>query len=228
MDNQKSFAPNTKTLWILIGVLALIVVIALIALISTKNSVSNHGANNANPAVNNGSTASNSATNPSAGSAPETISTSTIPALQGATVVVPGANPIAKDNQVVTQQGVVAQNNVVPMSPQAPQQTAPISQAAVQNNKAVIKLSISAAGWVPNTFTTNAGAPTTIAVTGTDDFTHVFMFDDPSLSAVAIGISPHETRAITFNAPTKAGTYSFRCDVPGHAARGEVGKMIVK
>jgi len=67
-----------------------------------------------------------------------------------------------------------------------------------------------------------------VAVSSTDGYTHVFMFDDPSLSAVAVGVGPKETRAITFNAPAKAGTYSFHCDVPGHTARGEVGAMIVK
>jgi len=37
-----------------------------------------------------------------------------------------------------------------------------------------------------------------------------------------------ETRAVTFNAPVEKGEYSFRCNVGGHAGRGEVGKMIVK
>jgi uncharacterized cupredoxin-like copper-binding protein len=54
------------------------------------------------------------------------------------------------------------------------------------------------------------------------------MFNDPSLSAVAVGVSPRETRAITFNAPSTPGEYPFVCDVPGHAGRGEVGKMIVE
>jgi len=66
-----------------------------------------------------------------------------------------------------------------------------------------------------------------LALSSVDNITHVLLFDDPVLAGVAIGVGPNETRAITFNAP-KAGEYGFHCDVPGHTARGESGKMIVK
>ncbi len=141
-------------------------------------------------------------------------------------VDVVGANPVTKDNIVITSTGEVAKNDVVPMSPQAPQQTAPISVA--QLPKSAVKVSVSAAGFSPSEFTVKAGAAVTFSVSSTDGLTHVFMFDDASLGAVAIGVGPSETRAITFNAPSKAGDYTFRCDVPGHSGRGEKGKMIVK
>ena len=146
--------------------------------------------------------------------------------LVDAIVVVEGANPIAKDGTVVTRSGNAVQNNVVPMSPEAPKQTD--SVVAEELPESVIKLGVSATGFDPSEISVKAGAPVTIAVTSTDDFTHVFMFDDSALSAVAVDVSSHETRAITFNSPVEAGEYIFHCDVPGHANRGEVGKMIVK
>ena len=85
----------------------------------------------------------------------------------------------------------------------------------------------SAEGFKPSTFEVKAGQLVTMSLTSVDKMTHVLLFDDPSLAAVAIGVGPDETRAITFNAP-KAGEYAFHCDVPGHAARGEKGVMIVK
>lgn len=147
-------------------------------------------------------------------------------ALRDATIAVVGANPIAKDGTVVSTEGVAVKNDVVPMSAEAPKQTAPVSKD--QLSESVIQLGVSAAGWDPAEFTVKAGAPVSISITSTDSFTHVFMFDDAALSAVAVGVSPGETRAITFNAPTTPGEYAFHCDVPGHKARGEVGKMIVQ
>jgi plastocyanin len=146
--------------------------------------------------------------------------------LKEAVVVVEGANPISKEGKVITPEGNEVKNDAVPMSPEAPRQTPPVAKEELPAS--TIKLDISAAGWNPSEFTVKAGAPTTLAITSVDDFTHVFMFNDPSLSAVAVGVSPRETRAITFNAPSTPGEYPFVCDVPGHAGRGEVGKMIVE
>lgn len=138
--------------------------------------------------------------------------------------VVEGSSKVV-DNVVVTPEGKPVKTDVQPGSPEAPQQTAPVAVEQLPSN--TIKLGASAEGFKPSTFEVKPGQLTTLSLTSTDGITHVFMFDDPALSAVAIGVGPNETRAITFNAP-KAGEYAFRCDVPGHAARGEVGKMIVK
>lgn len=219
-------------------ILAVVVVIALViiavAVIGKKktNNTTNNTTNNQNttneetnnPATENNPTGENSASDtPVAASDAGLVN----PALKDATVVVPGANPITKDNKVVTSEGKATVNNVSPMGPNAPQQTsalAPTEKLAAS----VIKISVTSAGFNPAQFSTNAGAPTTIAVTSGDKSTHILMFDSADLSAVAVGAGPGETRAITFNAPTKAGEYTFRCDIPGHAGRGEVGKMIVK
>ena len=141
-------------------------------------------------------------------------------------VAATGTSPIATSGLVVTAEGKPVKLDVTPGTPQAPQQSNPITKPADLPSKA-IKLSISSAGWSPKEFTVSSGAAITVAVTATDNQTHVFKFDDPSLDAVAVGIGPGETRAITFNAP-KAGTYKFHCDVPGHSGRGETGDMVVK
>ena len=81
-------------------------------------------------------------------------------------------------------------------------------------------------GFSPNSFTVSAGAPVTISITSGDQYSHVFAFEDASLSAVAVGVGPGETRAITFNAPKTAGAYKFYSNIPGQS--GEAGVMTVK
>ena len=86
---------------------------------------------------------------------------------------------------------------------------------------------ISAAGFSPSTFTVNSGDKVTLALISGDQFAHTLAFDDASLSNFAVGISPGETRTIEFTAP-KRGEYKFSDNIPGHAARGEVGTMTVR
>lgn len=141
-------------------------------------------------------------------------------------VAAPGTSAVSSTGAVVTQTGQATQNNVAPAAPTAPQQSAPIANVAAIP-AAAIKLTVTAAsGFTPNSFTVSAGAPVTISVTGSDTLVHVFAFKDPSLSAVAVGVAPGETRAITFNAPEKAGDYQFYSNVPGQG--GETGTMKVK
>ncbi len=146
--------------------------------------------------------------------------------LQTAVVTVPGANPIIPDGTVMTVSGSPVQNDAAPLSADAPQQTPPI--APEQLSASAINLTVSGGIWTPAEFTVKAGAPITLALTVDDDNHHFFLFNDPSLQAVVVGLSPHETRALTFNAPEQVGEYSFSCNVPGHADRGEKGKMLVR
>lgn len=139
------------------------------------------------------------------------------------TVVAPGTSPVTDEGTVLNRLGEEAKLDVVPGTPEAPQQSNPIGEAPAGS----VELKVSASGFTPGTFEVRAGQPVTISLTSTDDQTHVFKFDDASLSAVAVGVGPGETRAITFNAPSK-GSYGFHCDVPGHAARGETGTMTVR
>ncbi len=230
MDNTNKPAGESKNkkLFVILGLVLVVAIIVVAAVMSSKQS--------GNPAdgqsSGNGDASADIPSDvqpyvPEGGDATAAEGEVAIPeALKDATVAVVGANPIAKDGTVVTTAGVAVKNDAVPMSPEAPKQTPPVAKEELPAS--VIKLDISAAGWNPSEFSVKAGAPVTLAITSTDDYTHVFMFNDSALSAVAVGVSPHETRAITFNAPAAAGEYAFHCDVPGHAARGEVGKMIVK
>jgi plastocyanin len=138
---------------------------------------------------------------------------------------VEGGNLVTEDNRVITPEGKEARNEVEPGSPDAPQQTAPIEEEALPEE--TVRVNVSATGFSPAEIRVSANSAVTMSVTATDDNTHIFKFKDDSLKAVAVGIAPMETRAITFQAP-EPGEYEFYCDVPGHEGRGEVGTMIVE
>jgi len=87
---------------------------------------------------------------------------------------------------------------------------------------------VTTSGFSPSRFEVNAGAEVTVALTSGDNYTHTLVFYDLVLENVAIGVGPHETRAISFYAPDAPGEYVFSCTVPGHAASGERGTMAVK
>lgn len=157
---------------------------------------------------------------------PEEVGPAAVQTEQGI-VGAPGLSPVSEETgEVVTKTGAPVRQDVTPGSPEAPQQSSPLAPANIPRN--AVKLSISAAGFSPGEFKAKAGEAVTLSLTSTDGFTHVFAFNDPELEAVAIGVGPGETRAISFNAPTKTGDYPFQDNVPGHAARGEVGKMVVE
>lgn len=138
----------------------------------------------------------------------------------------PNASAVSSTGQVVTQSGKPADNSAEPGSADAPQQSAPIAKNEAPAFS--VKVEMGNGAITPKEITAKPGAAVTLTVTAVDAQTHVFAFRDASLQAVAVGVAPGETRLITFNAPTKAGSYEYFCNVPGHAARGEVGTMIVK
>jgi len=226
MDNQRTEDGKKPNMKMLLVILAAIVILALVVMLLSSKQEEKV---NAPEGSNNVTTEQEEGGEPAPGeemgglNMVVTDAGQVIP--QGSRVEIVGANPIL-DNVVVTHAGQVAKNDVVPMSPEAPQQTAPISKDQVPAS--ATKLELSSSGFNPAKFEVKAGAPVTLSVSSVDTITHVFVFENPVLSAIAIGVGPNETRAITFNAPTEKGEYSFRCDVSGHANRGEVGVMIVK
>lgn len=142
-------------------------------------------------------------------------------------VIVPGASPVSDKGEVLAPSGEVAKNNAPPGSADAPQQSQSITKEEIPS--AAIKLAATRENkFQPASFDVKAGQLVILSVTSGDSFTYVFKFDDPSLSGIAVGIAPQETRAITFTAPEKKGEYTFRSDVPGHVGLGLVGKMVVK
>jgi hypothetical protein len=148
--------------------------------------------------------------------------------LKPSNIAAPGASVVSTSGIVVTPEGKAVRNDAKPMSPEAPQESLPITDKnSVSQDKIDIK--VSATGITPKEFRVKANAVTNLLVSSGDQFTHLFKFQDPSLSAIAVGVGPGDpTRLITFNAPLKKGEYQYFCDVPGHIGRGESGKMIVE
>lgn len=132
--------------------------------------------------------------------------------------VVPGTSAVATSGQVVTPQGKPVELNVQPGAPTAPQESASVAVKSLPPD--VVKITATAAGYSPDTFTVQSGHPVTLAVTAGDNRSYVFAFSDPSLSAVAIGVGPGDpTHAITFNAPAP-GKYAFVCNMPNCSIHG--------
>lgn len=142
------------------------------------------------------------------------------------TVVAPDSSPITEEGVVVTPEGTPVKLDVMPGSPEAPQQSVAITEAEIP--KTAIKLEAGSYFFSPNEFKVKAGSLVTLSLTATGGATYIFKFKDPSLSAVAVGVGDGQTRVIPFNAPDKKGEYIFYSDVPGHEVQGMVGKMIVE
>ena len=217
MENKK------QKLFILIGILVVIVIIIIVAASQGKNKATTKQANNNTPAA--GEVAKNPSNTTVTGDQKTGSTTAQSIALKDSIIVVPGANPISKDNKVVTVGGEVTKTDVSAASPLAPQQTLSVAKESLPAS--VIKLDVTKeGGFTPNSFTVKPGAPVTVSITNKDSGNSVTLaFTDPSLVGVILGCGPSETRAISFNAPTKAGEYQFIDGIPGH---GGTGKMIVK
>lgn len=141
-------------------------------------------------------------------------------------VAATGTSPISSEGVVVSASGAPVVQGGEPGAENAPRQSIPLSEDDIPVQ--AIELRVSAAGFSPSSFTVPAGRAVTIALTVDDDESHLFVFEDPALSAVVVGVGPGMTRIISFNAPSTPGSYIFRCGVPGHAARGETGVMVVQ
>lgn len=148
-------------------------------------------------------------------------------ALVDAKPIAPGASLITPENIVVTPEGVPVKMNIDSASVEAPRESGNMDPNSIKADKNTIKIAVSAAGFNPNTFTVDAGQLVNLALSSTDEFAHIFTFRDEAMSGGILGIAGGETKMKSWNAP-KAGEYEFYCSIPGHAGRGEVGKMIVK
>ncbi len=207
-NNKTNNRAMSGKLWLIIGILALVAIVVVLATAFEKKEVVESPSSSIVDQVTNEVNVSENG-NP----------------LEGSTIVVPGANPVI-DGQVVNIQGEPVRNDVRPMDINAPRQTGPVSSTDLAPE--VVKLEVSASGWSPSEFTVAPGSLVTLSVTSADTANHTFRFRETSLTAVRVGVYSGETRAISFNAPANPGEYEFYCDVPGHARRGEIGKMIVQ
>ncbi len=103
-------------------------------------------------------------------------------------------------------------------------QSGQIGQDQIPSN--AVKLTVSSTGFSPVVITGQAGGIITLAIISSDDNTHVFKFDNPSLSSISVGVGPSSARLLTF-VIMKPGIYGFHDDVPGRAQAGVVGKLIL-
>jgi plastocyanin len=228
-DMQPKGKNKALTVIIIAIIAILIIVLAVLALTQKEETNTPDGERNT-PANETGDVDSQGEANtntdePMAGDGTGAAGEEMPEALVNAEAQVEGGNLVTEDNKVITQEGEEAKNDVEPGSPEAPQQTGPIDEEALPEN--TVKVGVSAEGFSPAEVRMPANSAVTMSVTSTDDYTHIFKFKDDALSAVAVGIAPGETRAITFQTPGP-GEYAFYCDVPGHENRGEVGVMIVE
>ena len=221
---------NKKKLFILLGILAVIVIIIIVAASQgTKKTTTTGSAPKANTPAGTEQTANTPGETPATNGANTATGTPVdqVVDMTNARVEIPGASMISKENKVVTPEGKVAKNDVIPASAEAPKA---VVIAKDQLPKTAVNVDVKNGAFSPASFTVSAGQPVSFAVTSADGQVHVVIFSNAVLGAIAMGIGPGETKAITFNAPTTPGEYEFRCDVPGHrgSGAGELGKMIVK
>jgi len=144
-------------------------------------------------------------------------------------VVSPGTSGInVESGEVVTERGVAVNNAATPGAQDAPQSSFPITPESAPSS--AIKLEVTSSSFSPNTFTVNRGQVVSLVVSNVNEttFTEILRFDDPSLGAVVVGVAKGTTKSITFNAPDKAGEYTFYSSMFNHRDLGAVGKMIVK
>jgi len=149
------------------------------------------------------------------------------PEQKAAVVMVPNSNPIdvttgevlSRDGKTVAKQGGRAGD------PDAVLQSSSIDPAKLPPG--AVKLIVGATAITPAEFTVSPGQLVILGVTAADS-PEIFKFDDPSLSAIAAGLTPNETIVLNFTAPTQPGEYVYYSDFINHRARGSVGKMIVK
>ncbi len=157
------------------------------------------------------------------------VATSTVP--MKVVTVNSGTSPIdINSGKVVTKAGAAVINNSIPGMQSAPQESFPIDTKTVAIPKSSIKLDVTSSSFTPATFTVGRGQAVSLVVSNVNESTlsEVFRFDDPSLSSVAVGLAKGETKSISFNAPDKAGEYTFYSSMFNHRELGAVGKMIVK
>jgi len=119
--------------------------------------------------------------------------------------------------------------------------------AAQAASPQTVKLTADEFAFTPNTVTLTAGQPVRLTIVNTGKVAHdlksplpiadfTYQHADNSAGEQAANIKggvldvdfdPGTTAQVTFT-PTKAGTYAFECDVPGHAQLGMKGTFVVQ
>lgn len=110
-----------------------------------------------------------------------------------------------------------------------------------------VKLTADEFAFTPNTVTLTAGQPVQLTIVNTGKVAHDLKSSLPIANltyqhannpvdeqaanikggVLDVDFDPGTTAQVTFT-PTKAGTYTFKCDVPGHAQLGMTGTFVVQ
>ena len=103
----------------------------------------------------------------------------------------------------------------------------PSNSVSVSPQAAVSKITMIATEFAfsPSQFTVKAGEPVTVTLENNGAYPHNFTVSD--LNIKTPNVEPGGKTTITFT-PTKTGTYTFICSVPGHADKGMTGKITVE
>ncbi len=144
-----------------------------------------------------------------------------------AIIIAEGTSPISLDTgEVLTMQGVVADNSSEAGSQVAPQQSFPVEGG--QLPKGTVKLVVDSHSITPSSFTVKAGQLVSLAVTAGGGDMANFRFSSPLLKGVYVGLGFNETRVVNFTAPAEKGEYEYYSDFKDFRNNGAVGKMIVE
>ena len=84
--------------------------------------------------------------------------------------------------------------------------------------------------FLPNQLQATVGVPMTVRLTNEGTQRHDLSFPSlemPGLRGVESILDPGETRTITLQF-SRAGSYTFICSLPGHAAAGMTGAVLVR
>ncbi len=79
--------------------------------------------------------------------------------------------------------------------------------------------------FTPNTVTLTAGQPVTLTLKNTGTLQHDFAI--PDLNVTSPVVNPGQTTTYTFT-PSRAGTFQFICNQPGHKEAGMVGTATIQ
>lgn len=146
-----------------------------------------------------------------------------VAAVSGTSLIDTNSGRVIQDN------GEAVNNNAIPGNLDAPQESYVIEDEE-QILSSSIKLDVKMDSFSPNTFTVKRGQLVSLVVSNINEaiFSEIFVFEDPSLSAIVIGLAKGDTKSISFNAPSVAGEYVFYSSAFNHRELGAVGKMIVE
>lgn len=100
----------------------------------------------------------------------------------------------------------------------------PGSSASVEQPPLTITIKAKDLRFDVDTITAKVGQPVTIRLENDDDMDHAFSIEALNVQSEKIG--SHKITSVTFT-PQQAGTYQFRCPLPGHAQLGMIGTLSV-